>query len=242
MTPNIISDYSLSTSREDVLKQCRKMLLQRKCEKIYVVNAQILCEGVRDEGYRDIIRQGSVNLCDGINVVRMIKWTSGINAELYPGPDFFADVLIKEKLGELKHYFFGGSNEVSNALTRRFQGPNYKFHCPPFRASAELFDYESIAQEIKEFSPDLIWVGLGAPKQEKVIHKLAEYLNSGVLIGVGAAFNFHSGIPQLARAPKFIRTWHLEWLFRLCQEPRRIGKRQLRNLWYLQKVFFKYRR
>ena len=218
------------------------MLDTKGLAKVFVVNAHILCEGLRDENYRHIIASASLNICDGVNVRRLVKWTSGVRVELYPGPDFFSDILIEEKLGTLRHFFLGGSEEVSGALQGRFQGENFKFHCPPFKESADLFDYDEIVNDIQGFSPDFIWVGLGAPKQEKVIHKLAEFLDSGILVGVGAAFNFHSGIPQMARAPKFIRTWHLEWLFRLCQEPRRIGKRQLRNLWYLQKVFFKYRR
>ena len=72
-----------------------------------------------------------------------------------------------------------------------------------------------------------------APKQEKVIHYLYEKIDKGVLIGVGAAFNFFSGINLFKRAPLTYRKLHLEWLYRLFQEPKRIAKRQMRNFYYL---------
>ena len=89
---------------------------------------------------------------------------------------------------------------------------------------------------------DIIWVGLGAPKQEKVIHILFDKLDKGVLVGVGAAFNFFSGIDSFKRAPATYRRLHLEWLFRLFQEPKRIASRQLRNLKYLIIGYIKYRK
>ncbi len=152
-SPSIITDYALSTTRASVLSDCEKMLEDRSLAKLYVVNAHILCEGLRDEGYRRIVGEASLSLCDGVNVLRMVRWTSGRDVELYPGPDFFDDVVIKKKLGEWRHYFLGGSKEVSSGLRKRFPSENHKFHSPPFRASAELFDYEE-----PEFSPYILSV------------------------------------------------------------------------------------
>jgi N-acetylglucosaminyldiphosphoundecaprenol N-acetyl-beta-D-mannosaminyltransferase len=241
-TTNILTDYSLCESKNLLFKHMKELIKSRGKAELYVVNAHILCEGIRDIEYRSIIGGASFNICDGVNVKRLIRWTSGIEVELYPGPDLFSDIVIDEELGQLKHYFLGGSTEVSRALKARFSGENHRFYSPPFEALAVNFNYSKIMSDIRDFSPDFIWVGLGAPKQEKVIHTLAKYLDSGILVGVGAAFNFHSGIPGYGRAPRFIRKWHLEWFYRLCQEPRRIGKRQFHNLWFLAKAYLIYRK
>ena len=100
----------------------------------------------------------------------------------------------------------------------------FKFEPLPF-INVEGFDYESIAGNINEFSPDIIWVSLGAPKQEFFINKLYKYVDVGVLFAIGAAFNLFLGDEVNKRAPQLMRRFHLEWLFRVFQEPRRIGKR-----------------
>lgn len=121
-TTKIITDYSLCESKKLLFKHLREVIERRGKVELYVVNAHILCEGIRDEEYRLIIGGASFNICDGVNVKRLIKWTSGIEVELYPGPDLFSDIVIDEELGQLKHYFWGGSKEVSRALKARFNG------------------------------------------------------------------------------------------------------------------------
>ena len=100
----------------------------------------------------------------------------------------------------------------------------FKFESLPFR-NVEDFDYFTIANKINEFNPDIIWVSLGAPKQEIFISKLYPFINKGVLFAIGAAFNLYLGNKTNRRAPKILRRLHLEWIFRVCQEPKRVGKR-----------------
>jgi N-acetylglucosaminyldiphosphoundecaprenol N-acetyl-beta-D-mannosaminyltransferase len=104
--------------------------------------------------------------------------------------------------------------------------------------SADSFDYISIAALINKQNPDIIWIGLGAPKQEVFMHHLLPHINKGLMIGVGAAFNYYSGLSEFKRAPDFMINLHLEWLFRAFQEPKRIIKRQLKNLLYLPLIIF----
>lgn len=239
---SIQENYNLSTSRKSTLGTIRKAINQGEKSKVYVVNAHIFCEGIIDASYQELIKQGTINTCDGINVKRLVKWTSGIEIDLYPGPDLFKEIIQENHLGPLKHFFLGGSSAVSDGLKEVLGEKNKEYYSPPFVKKAEDFNYEYIASMIRAQQPDIIWVGLGAPKQEKVIHHLYEKLDKGILVGVGAAFNFFSGIDSFKRAPETFRRLHLEWLYRLFQEPKRIAKRQIRNFYYLIKGYLKYRK
>ena len=90
----------------------------------------------------------------------------------------------------------------------------------PFR-KVEDFDYKSIAENINNDNPDIIWVSLGAPKQEFFMANLLPYLNRGVMFGVGAVFNFNAGTGHVKRAPLWMRRLKLEWLYRAFEEPQK---------------------
>jgi N-acetylglucosaminyldiphosphoundecaprenol N-acetyl-beta-D-mannosaminyltransferase len=128
-------------------------------------------------------------------------------------------------------YLYGGRNQgalvqLTDNLRRRFPGLQIVGgHVPPFRPlSAE--EEDAVVADINRAAPDVVWVGIGVPKQEKWMARLRERLDAPVLVGVGAAFDFHAGlIPQ---APGWMQRSGLEWAFRLVQEPRRLWRRYLR--------------
>jgi N-acetylglucosaminyldiphosphoundecaprenol N-acetyl-beta-D-mannosaminyltransferase len=130
----------------------------------------------------------------------------------------------------VRHFLYGGRNEgalvqLTLNLRRRYSGVQIVGgYSPPFRqlSDAELDD---VAAKINDARPDVVWVGIGVPKQEKWMAEMRARLDAPVLIGVGAAFDFHAGlIPQ---APGWMQRAGLEWLFRLAQEPRRLWRRYL---------------
>lgn len=130
-----------------------------------------------------------------------------------------------------RHYFFGGDKQVaarlSTSLSQRFPGlVVVGAESPDFKPITTEADLESCAR-IRSAQPDIVWVGLGAPKQEYWMAANAEHLPGALLIGVGAAFNFHSG--HVRRAPLWMQRMGLEWAFRLSQEPRRLWRRYLLN-------------
>lgn len=237
----IQEDYNLSPSKKDTLGTIQTTVQSRGKAKIYVVNAHIFCEGLIDPSYQSLIREGTINTCDGVNVRRLVKKTAGTEIDLFPGPDLFKTLVQDAELGSLKHFFLGGTPEVSKGLQHQLGTDNKLYFSPPFVKDPKDFDYDHMVTLLEAFEPDIIWVGLGAPKQERVIDELYKRIDRGVLIGVGAAFNFYSGIGSLKRAPEVFRKLHLEWLYRLFQEPKRIAKRQSRNLAYLIKGYFKYK-
>ena len=116
----------------------------------------------------------------------------------------------------------------SSRATLRLRHPGLRIvggHCPPFRALADA-EEDAVAAEINRSGADVVWVGIGVPKQEKWMARMRDRLDAPVLVGVGAAFDFHAGlIPQ---APDALQRLGLEWAFRLVQEPRRLWRRYLR--------------
>ena len=105
----------------------------------------------------------------------------------------------------------------------------------PF-CDVEGFDYADIGEAVNEDNPDIVWVSLGAPKQEMFMNKLEPYLHRGVLIAVGAAFKFYSGVPGQQRAPKWVQHLHLEFIYRLFQEPKKQSSRVKNYLFTLPRI------
>jgi N-acetylglucosaminyldiphosphoundecaprenol N-acetyl-beta-D-mannosaminyltransferase len=128
-------------------------------------------------------------------------------------------------------YLYGGRNQgalVQLALNLRQRHPGVKIvggHSPPHRPLTED-EEEAVIAEINHARTDVVWVGIGVPKQEKWMARMRPQLDAPVLAGVGAAFDFHAGlVPQ---APSWIQDWGFEWAYRLSQEPRRLWRRYLR--------------
>jgi N-acetylglucosaminyldiphosphoundecaprenol N-acetyl-beta-D-mannosaminyltransferase len=112
-----------------------------------------------------------------------------------------------------------------------------RFRPLPFK-DVEHFDYQSIADDINEYKPEIIWVSLGAPKQEIFMHNLLPYLEQGVMFGFGATFNFNAGTGPVKRAPEWMRRCKLEWLYRALEEPKKNIPRYYRFLRKLPKLIW----
>ena len=113
----------------------------------------------------------------------------------------------------------------------------YGYYSPPVQ-TVEEFDYASIAKTVNKFEPDIIWVSLGAPKQEYFMSYLVNYLNSGVLIGVGQAFALTASGRKNKTQTTF-RKFKLEWLYRLITEPGKTFSRLIKEIWYLPQIIVK---
>jgi len=149
------------------------------------------------------------------------------NVQQVAGPDFMP-YFFKQAEG-VKHYFYGSTPETLEKLTENFlmfyPGAIISgAYSPPFRdlTPAEI---EKIIADIKSSGADIVWIGLGAPKQECWMAEHWQQLQPAILMGVGAAFDFHAGIKP--RAPMWMKKYSLEWLHRLSSEPGRLWKRYL---------------
>lgn len=206
--------------KDKVFESIDQALDKDKPTYICVADGNILVNVHQSQDYRDVINSGLLSICDGHWTTIYLRWIYGIKRDSYCGSEIFIDLLKKNKYSMA---FVGGSNEALNGIKSFVDGHypdnKYTFVELPFK-SVDEFDYKSIGETLNKDKYDIIWVGLGAPKQELFMNKLRPYLNRGVMIGVGAVFNFY-GSDNINRAPRVIRSLHLEWLYRVITEPKR---------------------
>ena len=207
---------------------------------VCISNVHTTVTAYRDEKYREVQNGSALSLPDGKPLSIVQRYRGYENAGRVPGPDLMPEIFaLSEKKG-YRHYFYGSKQSTLDALKERLLEKYPKLnivgmYSPPFRPLTEEEDQEAV-ERINAVKPDFIWVGLGAPKQEIW---MAEHENRvhGVMLGVGAGFDFHAG--TIKRAPKWMQELCMEWLYRISQDPKRLLWRYLDTnfsfLWYLWK-------
>lgn len=186
-----------------------------------------------DPELRAAVGAGSLTVPDGQPLVwalRALGHGEGLHGRVY-GPELMARACERAARTGARMFLYGGRNEgalVQLTLNLRRRHPGLKVvggHVPPFRPLT-ADEEDAIADEIDRSEADVVWVGIGVPKQEKWMARMRPRLRAPVLVGVGAAFDFHAGlVPQ---APAWIQSAGLEWAYRLAREPRRLWRRYLR--------------
>ncbi len=181
-----------------------------------------------DAGYRDVLNGSAFTFPDGLPIAARIYEGGFPEAERVAGPDFMEEAFrLSMESGE-KHFFYGSTEKTLECLKaeieKRFPWMNVAgMYSPPFRDLTPEEDAEVIKM-INESGADLVWIGLGAPKQEKWMAAHKDKIDA-LMLGVGAGFDFHAG--TVDRAPKLLQGIGLEWLYRLFQNPKRLFKRYL---------------
>ncbi len=194
--------------------------------QVCIANVHTLVTSLTDTTLRDINQQSLMTM-DGLPLVWYAKAVHGAAIkERVCGPELMLRCLDEGRMHGWKHFFMGGKDEVLtdlvSAMQTRFPGVAIVgWHSPPFRPLSSDEDAQ-LVDLINEQQPDFLWVGLGAPKQEKWIAEHLHRVKAPVQIGVGAAFDFHSG--HVKRAPVSMQKSGLEWLYRMLQD-RRLIKR-----------------
>ena len=202
-------------------------------EKGYICVAATHTVMVCDEDpeLREAVLNSSLTLPDGQPLVWAMNALGGDLDDRVYGPELMARYCERAAHSGTRMYLYGGRNQgalVQLALNLRHRFPGVKIvggYSPPFRDLAEE-EEDAIVAEMNGSNADVIWVGVGAPKQEKWMAAMRERLDAPVLVGVGAAFDFHAGL--IAQAPDWMQSAGLEWLFRMAQEPRRLAPRYVR--------------
>ena len=177
-----------------------------------------------------IANSSFLTLCDGMPLVLLGRVFARARMSRCYGPDVMLGVCDKGRAAGLRHFFYGGADEetvrlLSENLRARFPGLQVVGSIvPPFRPPTEEERREA-AEKINASGADVVWVGIGTPKQDYWVSDMRQLIKAPVLVAVGAAFNFHAG--KVPPAPRWMRRCCLEWLFRLCAEPRRLWRRYL---------------
>lgn len=198
---------------------------------VCVCNVHAVMAAAEDPELRSALLASSLNVPDGQPLV----WALGalghpLEDRVY-GPELMARSCARSAETGQRLYLYGGRNQgalVQLALNLRQRYPGVKIvggYSPPHRPLTDP-ERESVITEINGSRPDVVWVGIGVPKQEKWMAEMRPHLDAPVLIGVGAAFDFHAGL--VSQAPSWMQELGLEWAFRLAQEPRRLWRRYTR--------------
>lgn len=189
-------------------------------------NVHMVMEGYSDNSFQRIINNASVVAPDGKPISLFITYFQKQKQERVCGMDLLPDLLKQAELRGKSVYFLGGTQELLNSLVQKTSNefPSLKvsgFYSPPFRNLAQA-EKVAVNQQIKTASPDLIFVSLGCPKQEKWMAENKDALGT-CLLGVGQAFNVYAGAEK--RLPVWMRNLSLEWMYRFYLEPKRLWKR-----------------
>jgi len=206
--------------------------LERKSKGyICVTGVHGVMEAQKDGELRGILNRAFLNTPDGMPMVWLGKLHGfGAMRRVY-GPDLMFLVCDSLRKRDCRHFLYGGAEGVAPDLKRRleekFPGLNIVgTYTPPFRPLNPAEEGDLI-RTVNDLRPDIIWVGLSTPKQEKFMAKYSGKLDATLMFGVGAAFDFHAG--RVRQAPRWMQRSGLEWFFRLCSEPRRLAGRYLKN-------------
>jgi N-acetylglucosaminyldiphosphoundecaprenol N-acetyl-beta-D-mannosaminyltransferase len=212
------------------LRQLERLVEERRSAPVHFCNAWNAALATRSPAYRDILNRGALNLADGMSLIwacHMLGFPEP--AERVAGAAFMTAAVRDGMARGTRHFLYGGAPDVMDDLTERLRqtAPGIRIVgriSPPYRP-LEAAEERAVADEITASRADLVWVGLGTPKQDLFIERMRTQVEVGALLAVGAAFDFLAG--RKSRAPLWMQRNGLEWAFRLACEPSRLAGRYL---------------
>jgi N-acetylglucosaminyldiphosphoundecaprenol N-acetyl-beta-D-mannosaminyltransferase len=193
---------------------------------VAAANVHMVIEAVRNAGFKSILMNADMVVPDGMPLVwRGRRQGFQLPRRVY-GPDLMFEFCRLTEDKGYRHFFYGGAMGVADklvdSLSSQLSINSAGTHSPPFKPLSASED-AALVKQINAAHPDILWVCLGCPKQERWMYEHRHVLNVPVMVGVGQAFDIYAG--TLRQAPSVMRENGLEWLFRLCIEPRRLWRR-----------------
>ena len=229
---NVINICGVRVSAVNILMACgiiEGWIKEKKKAYICVAPVSTIVDCQKDQSYQNIVNKADMVTPDGMPTVWLGKLAGNKDIQRTYGPDLMLALCAQSEEKGYRHYIYGGTEKtcqlLENVLKSKF--PRLQIvgkYSPPFHP-AFVPETDSILNEINRLNPDILWIGLGSPKQDYWMNFHRPKLNVPVMLGVGAAFDFLSGAKK--QAPRWMQQSGLEWFFRLCSEPRRLWKRYL---------------
>lgn len=197
-----------------------------------------IVDSQKDERLRGILNGSRYTMPDGMPTVWLGKM-KGQRISRVTAPDFFETVMADPRARTIRHYFYGASPKTIEKIAQRAlsmvgEQAVAGWYSPPMRAAGAMEEPEKIA-EILATKPDVIWVGLGLPKQEYWMANHTALFPNSLMLGVGAAFDWFAGVTP--RAPRYVQAIGMEWVHRVVSEPKRVGPRYARLIKPGLKIF-----
>ena len=227
-TVNILGVRIAAINMDWLLRYTQQHIHDLSGDYICVANVHTTVTASEDAEYLAVQNGGVMAIPDGGPLSSVGRRRGAKEMSRTTGPAYMGEVFKISVKNGYRHYFYGSTEQtlelLRTSLERDYPGIQIAgMYSPPFRPLTEEEDRQIVAQ-INEAQADFVWIGLGAPKQEKWMAAHQGKVH-GVMVGVGAGFNFYAG--NLKRAPEWMQKANLEWLFRLIMEPRRLFKRYL---------------
>jgi N-acetylglucosaminyldiphosphoundecaprenol N-acetyl-beta-D-mannosaminyltransferase len=209
--------------------EIERWIVDREARYANVCTVHTVMECQKSVRLRRIVNESGLSTPDGMPLVWLSRLRGHRQAGRVYGPDLMLAVCERSQATGYRHFFYGGAPGLADLLARRLQSryPGLVVagtYSPPYRP-ADTDEDGAVLDAINDAAADVVWVGLGTPKQDYWISRHRARLSAPALIAVGAAFDFHAGV--LRQAPRWMQRSGLEWLFRLVQEPRRLAFRYL---------------
>ena len=225
-TCDIMGVNIVVTDMDKTLRLIEEKLEDWRGKYICVANVHTTVTAHEDPDYQKVQNGAVMALPDGGPLSKYSRQQGYVDAARVTGPDLMKELLKESKTKHYRHYFYGSTQKTLDVLREKVT-ENYPgaviagMYSPPFRPLTPEED-EDVVRMINEAKPDFVWVGLGAPKQERwmAVH---EDRVQALMVGVGAAFDYEAG--NIRRAPQWMQKHNLEWLYRLMQDPKRLFKR-----------------
>ena len=217
-------------SMRQAIERIADLVKRKKPSVVVTPNVDHIVRLHRDEGFLRIYNDAELVLADGAPLLWAARFLGTPLQERVPGSDLLPELCREAVQRGHRLFFFGGRPGAAAGAADRFRDQHKGIqivgtYCPPYGFEHDETENRKCIARIKEAAPDVLFVGLGSPKQERWIHIHREVLGVPVCIGVGVSFEFVSGMVR--RAPRWMQTAGLEWFWRLLMEPRRLWKRYL---------------
>lgn len=213
----------------DALRQSDYLIRSDGTGYICMSDVHSVMEGFKDPELRKILNSSFMTTPDGMPLVWMGRLRGRRDMGRVYGPDFLLEMCRLSIARRYRNFFYGGgpgiAERLSARLKERFPGLDVVgIYTPPFRSLSDGEEQE-LALQVNEAKPDIFWVGLGSPKQERFMAQHCGRLSCKLMVGVGAAFDFHGG--AIREAPRWLHKTGLQWIYRILQEPHRLWRRYL---------------
>lgn len=223
----LLSDYTLFSDNLEAIKKERAL--------INTLNAYSYIVSKQDFQFQESLKSSHILLPDGIGVVHGIRWLTKKKIKKIAGYDLFIYEMNRIENISGKVFFLGSTeivlNKIENRIKKDYPDVQVKTYSPPFKSEFSDEDNLKMIEAVNSFNPDVLFIGMTAPKQEKWAYQNYNKLQTGHICCVGAVFEFYA--QTIKRAPKWMITFELEWLYRVLREFPRMRKRIIANIIFI---------
>lgn len=232
-----IFGFELEFNHDEIRQKIEKCCKERSKGYVCIVDGPSLVRSHTNPEFLHLLQGAYFNSCDGGTVAVMASRLHKQKLRAFTGPEIFAEYITQPKFRQV---ILGNTEEMFQKVVQKIQDGSHLTHIPLPFCDVEDFDYEGIAKEIERLDADIIWVSLGAPKQEFFMQKLLPHLNRGLMLGIGAALGFFLG--ELKDYSFRIGEYRFNWIYRLFIEPKKQIARVKTIFRYYPAIYLKERK